>query len=390
MNHSALTLAYCTNIWSHHQVPVCTELARQLGADRFRMCLFEPIHAERRQMGWSAGEKGLPWVAGPPESPPDMKALTKLVCDAEVAVLGAVPLRVVEQRVRTGKPTFIMGERLNRRPLPWWRLLSPRGAVGRHRMRRAYNRASVHYLPIGHFAASDARQLGLFTQEMWTWAYFVTPSGPFVSRGHEGPRRLLWAGRYLGCKRVDLLIEALSKLPSDVPEWRLDLIGNGEHRPEIERMVNDRGLNRFVSFLDSIPADEVRERMRACDIYILPSNREEGWGAVVSEAMTEGCAVIANREAGSAEVLIEHRKSGMLFDDGDIVGLRDCIETLLRDDSLRDGLQKSAWERMATLWHPRVGAERLIHLSLGRLGHQPLPNYADGPCAKVSPGRLLR
>ena len=43
------------------------------------------------------------------------------------------------------------------------------------------------------------------------------------------------------------------------------------------------------------------------------SGRKEGWGAVVNEAMSSGCAVVADAEAGSVPYLIENSKDGFIY-----------------------------------------------------------------------------
>ena len=52
-----MKLAYCTNIWNHHQGPVCTELAKLLGPDDFKLLLHQPLDhkysLERIGMGWN-------------------------------------------------------------------------------------------------------------------------------------------------------------------------------------------------------------------------------------------------------------------------------------------------------------------------------------------------
>lgn len=75
MSSPSFSLAYGTNIWTHHQAPICTELVRLLGEDHFKMCLFEPVHEERRQLGWASDSPDHRWIAGPPSSSGDQLPL---------------------------------------------------------------------------------------------------------------------------------------------------------------------------------------------------------------------------------------------------------------------------------------------------------------------------
>ena len=72
--------------------------------------------------------------------------------------------------------------------------------------------------------------------------------------------------------------------------------------------------------------EQVRELMRNHDIYVLPSNAYEGWGAVISEALEEGMCVLASIESGAGATLLPPEN---LFPAGDVEGvarkLRECV-----------------------------------------------------------------
>lgn len=93
------------------------------------------------------------------------------------------------------------------------------------------------------------------------------------------PLRLLAVGRLDPIKAYDKLIGALSEY--DQP-WTLDLVGEGEHRGEIEAVVNRLQLQHKVTlpgFDNNIPA-----RMAACDAFIM-SSFSEGCSVALLEAM---------------------------------------------------------------------------------------------------------
>ena len=63
-----------------------------------------------------------------------------------------------------------------------------------------------------------------------------------------------------------------------------------------------------------MPVAEVRAFMRSHEVYVLPSNAYEGWGAVVSEALEEGMEVLGTYEAGSSATVLPQEN---LFHAGD-------------------------------------------------------------------------
>ncbi|MDR9824902.1 glycosyltransferase, partial [Vibrio sp. FNV 38] len=79
----------------------------------------------------------------------------------------------------------------------------------------------------------------------------------------------------------------------------LEMIGEGECRSEIEEMRSRYGLEDILNIRDFIRPEEVRRKMLDADIYLMTSDHQEGWGAVVNEAMNAGCALAASTAAGS-------------------------------------------------------------------------------------------
>ena len=379
-----LSLAYCTNIWNHYQAPFCKELAHLWGESHFKVCLFEPVDEERRQLGWPTDISNHEWLAGPPRSGGDMAQLSKIVCDADVAILGACPEDVKVARASTGKLTFIMGERICKKPFHGWRLLNPRFACGVKRFKNIANRENVHYLAIGAYASGDVYQIGAFGNRLWTWAYFPEiTSQPPQQRTAESIQ-ILWAGRMLNWKRVDILLKAVALVCHQPNFGRVDIVGTGPEKSRLLKLAQTLNMGRKCVFHEPVSPDRVRELMRQAHVYALPSNRHEGWGVVANEAMSEGAVLVANEQAGAATVLIDNGRTGFLFSDGDSEALASILQTLMTNATLQDTIRLAAWQNMQQTWHPNIGAERLVGLCQGLLGIAPMPNYREGPCCRVT------
>ncbi len=118
------------------------------------------------------------------------------------------------------------------------------------------------------------------------------------------------------------------------------------------------------------------------DIFLMTSHRGEGWGMVVNEALSCGCCVIANRELGAAPWLVEHGKSGFLYDDEFLDELLDKVVATGRDRLLDMG--RLGQQRMVDEWSARVAAGRVIELSAKLLdGDVEAAKYLfkEGPCS---------
>jgi glycosyltransferase involved in cell wall biosynthesis len=372
-----------TNMWSHHQLPVATELAKLLGFEHFKLALFEEVHDERRNMGWKE-KKQLPWVIGPPRTSAERQALIQECLDADVMVVGACPPDVMASRIATGKLTFIASERMLKKPFHGLRMLNPRYAKGIRRYRSMVNHPHVHALAIGYYAADDLQMIGAFADQIWSWGYFVDLPVTLLPPPPKRPLKLLWVGRMLNWKRVDLLLKAVDKLKSSGCIGECLIVGDGPEKKRLTALARKLSLDpNVVRFSLSVPFPEVRRLMREADVYVLTSNRHEGWGAVAGEAMGEGCVLVANDQTGAAKVLIQHGETGLLFNDGDVERLSGQLRHLAEDYPLRMCIRQQAWNQMQTLWSPPVAAKRLVALCEGLLGHSELSSFNSGPCTNM-------
>ena len=276
MSSPDLTLCYCTNMWSHHQAPISRELVRLLGDGRFKLCLFDPVCEEKRKIGYAGTAPEHKWIAGPPHFSGDLERLTRLVCDAEVAVLGSCPQEVRAARAATGKLTFVMSERMWKTPFHWWRMLNPRFARGIRTFKDMANRDNVHALAIGAYAAADVRRIGAYGDRVWTFAYFAELASRPPQPRPRDKLRILWVGRMLNWKRVDLLLKAVARVCRHPAFGRVDIVGVGPEYNGLLKLARKLGLGDQCRFHEPVAADHVRELMRQADVYVLPSNRYEG------------------------------------------------------------------------------------------------------------------
>lgn len=381
------TLCFCTNIWNHHQGPVCTELARQLGPERFKMCIFQPMNHEyssqRRHLGWDIDPPDESWIIGPPKDSCDLAEMMKLIYSADVVVIGYsifIPREFEQNRLMQGKLTLVMGERLFKTPINSLSILRRSFWTSIIQQRKRLNRSNVFYLAQGHYVARDLNLIHACEGRILKWGYLTTVNEQPPEERHNGKIKILWCGRMLAWKRVDLLIKAVCKLKNR-EQIEVNIVGDGDEHERLVEMVDKGNLGNCIKFYPPVTSVEVRLLMKKADIYVFASNRHEGWGAVLNEAMAEGCAVIANEAAGSTHELIQHGKNGLIFKDGSVEDLFGCLELYIKDASLRRSLGYRAWHDMYEIWSPKIGASRLIHLIEGINNNANLPCFLNGLCS---------
>lgn len=370
-----------TNAISHHQLPLARKIAEMVGVENFRFAVTDPpqTHVDRQQLGWNSQENE-PWIIRAGELDKDKKELEQWWDEADVVICGERRFSRMKDRLDEGKLTFYMSERWWKPPIGMARLLHPRYALMAARFAKIAKSSLFHYLPQGGCASDDMRRIAAFNGRMWQWGYFTELPNPLPSCDRNGGSlRVLWAGRMLAWKRVETLISAFSKLQQECQDAILTLVGFGPERFRLERLAGELLAENSYRFLPPMPVPRVLELMCQNHIYVLPSNGYEGWGAVVNEAMSVGCTVIASAVAGAAKTIIRNRENGLLFSPGDWRTLGDQLILLSCNEIMRRHLAVQGQRTIVECWAPAVAAERFLAVSKALLSNHPVPNYHNGP-----------
>lgn len=125
-----------------------------------------------------------------------------------------------------------------------------------------------------------------------------------TDRGDENRFRVLYVGRLVRLKAVDLLMEALAVAQSASGETSLllEIAGDGPERAALHELASRLTLSDTVKFRGWLNSDEVQQRVMSSDVVVLPSLAEAG-GVVVVEAMAAGRPVVVADWGGPAETV---------------------------------------------------------------------------------------
>jgi glycosyltransferase involved in cell wall biosynthesis len=157
-------------------------------------------------------------------------------------------------------------------------------------------------------------------------------------------------------KGFPVLFEALSSLPPETDNWHLDLLGDGQARPEYEKMVRSLNLTQKITFHGLQPKPRVAEFMRQADFLVLPS-LWENMGCVLIEAQACGVPSLATRTGGIPEIVSED--TGILVPPGDPSALRGALLEILRKNTCFD---PQVIVQKARRFSSEVISERLHHI----------------------------
>ncbi len=141
--------------------------------------------------------------------------------------------------------------------------------------------------------------------------------------------QVLYVGRLEGAKGVYDLLEAWVSVLAHCPDAQLILIGEDRTSGSILSQIQALGINESVHLTGPLPSQQVAEMMRRSRLFCLASHNE-GTPVCVMEALSCGLPVVATRVGGIPDV-VEHGKTGLLVEKGDVKGVADALISLLRD-----------------------------------------------------------
>lgn len=378
-----MTLAFFSNYFNHHQKALCDEWFKLLGED-FTFVETEPMEEFRTSMGWEI--KNVPsYVLEAHKGDTQKQKAMELANSCDVVIIGSAPETFVEQRIKNNRLTF----RYTERPLKEGiiKMFIPRLAKKFYRIHYKNRNKNLYLLGASAFASNDYRRLSSYPDKCYKFGYFpfihVWDMEELMEKKRENkPLRILWAGRFLKLKRADLLIEAAKGLKKDHIPFAIRIIGNGEEENKLKALVIKYGLEECISFCGFLSPEEVRKEMEAANIYVMTSNFLEGWGSVIYEGLSAGCAVVASHSCGSTPWLIQSGKNGYVFKNGDSKSLQNKLKRLLLDRELTELCGRNAYQQMQNLWNPEIAAKRVVEFSESiRKGHA--ISYQEGPLSKA-------
>jgi glycosyltransferase involved in cell wall biosynthesis len=258
------------------------------------------------------------------------------VVHANWVIPGGLIALVLKKLLKIPYIVTVLGDdayRLKSWPLPWLKKLVIRNAV-----------------VVSPLSTEMGEVLGLSPQQRRDW---VVPLGVDVDAISEAvgtrepePGRLLFVGRLVEKKGVDVLIEAMSRLP----EARLVVAGDGPDRAALEAQAQKLALSERVEFLGQQDVAGVREQFRRACAVVVPSRvgkagDSDGTPLVMVEAMAAGVPVVASR-LGGLEENIRSGETGLLVEPESVPSLVAGLTSALSDPTAAEGWAREARTQM--------------------------------------------
>lgn len=143
-------------------------------------------------------------------------------------------------------------------------------------------------------------------------------------------KELIFVGRLVSDKGVDLLLHALADLGLQGLAPRLTIVGKGPEEASLKRLVLDLNIADLVTFVGLKMGHELASLLNANKIMVIPSRWQEPFGIVALEGIACGCVVVGSEGGGLRDAI---GTCGMTFPNGDVKALTRCLADLISQPS---------------------------------------------------------
>jgi glycosyltransferase involved in cell wall biosynthesis len=314
------------------------------------------IVAELRRLGWTVDVHGLPGRF------PDADATAREALAETLAALPSGRPVVIDGLALGGLPEVAIrhGHRLRLAALVHHPLADERGlSIARRHCLLASERAALavarRVITTSRHTARRIADFGLPPPRVCTVEPGVAPMALAPANGD--PPRLLCVGTLSPRKGQDLLVRALHRLRE--LRWHCDCIGSSTRAPDFAHalagLIREARLDERIQLHGECDEAGLRAAYAGADLFVLPSHYE-GYGMVVTEAISAGLPVLTTTAGALADTL--PAGAGIAVPPDDVDALAAALGELIRNRGRRHALRDGARAARTTLrdW-PRAGAE---------------------------------
>lgn len=372
-----MKITFYSNFLNHHQLPFCKEMVKLIG-NNFKFVATEKIPHERIELGYEDMNDKYNFVVKEYENPTEASRLAKT---SDVIIIGSAPNKYMHKAIKNNVLCFRYSERIHRNgfSLKMWLSLIKNFTFKERR--------NTYLLCSSAYTSMDFAKSFAYINRTYKWGYFPEVKiykniNDIINK--KEMKSILWVSRFIKLKHPEIVIDLASKLKKDGYNFTIRMIGIGEEEHKISEMIRERKIEKNVKLLGSMSPADVRKEMEKSQIFLFTSDRREGWGAVLNEAMNSGCAVVANSEIGSVPFLIKNKNNGLIYEDKNFENIYKNVTTLLNDQKLCKKIGVNAYETMINIWNPKLVANRFIELANCLKKNKKCDKFLDGPCSKAN------
>ncbi|MBQ4584456.1 MAG: glycosyltransferase [Bacilli bacterium] len=368
-----MKITFFSNFLNHHQLPFCMEMVGKLGSN-FKFVVTEKIPEERIKLGYDDMNNAYDFVV---RSYEDEKEAFRLGLESDVVIIGSAPSKYIKKRLKYKKLTFRYSERIFKRGFNIRTWLS---LIKNYTFKE---RKNVYLLCSSAYAAHDYNCAFAFRNRTLKWGYFPKSyeydiEKLIAKKEKNKVVEILWVGRLVNYKHPEYAIEVAKRLKDDNIRFKMNIIGTGNLENKLREYIKDNELENEVYLLGAVNNKLVRSYMESANIYLFTSDYEEGWGAVLNEAMNSACAVVACHAIGAVPFMVRHNQNALIYKNGSKEELFSYTKELITNSKKRTKIAKKAYNTINDDWNASVASNRLLEIIND---FKRLNKFKDGPCS---------
>lgn len=383
-----MKVTFYSNFLTHHQLPFCMEMVSRYGDD-FKFVATIKITEERLKLGFKNLDDKYGFVVKAYESKEEYDKALKLAVESDIVIMGSTSDKYIEERLKQDKLTFRYRARVFSNGIMT--------IFDKEKMKLLYERhikyrknKNLYMLCANAYGANDFYKLGLYKNKIYKWGYFPETKEYNLeqlikNKEKSKPINIVWVARFIKWKHPEKMIKLAKKLVKDGLEFKITMIGTGTMYEKIKEEIHKNNLENYVELTGAVESDKVRDYMEKANIFILTSGKQEGWGAVLNEAMNSACAVITDINVGAAPFLINDSENGLLYKNFEELYM--YTKNLIEDNKLRKKLYENAYKTILETWNSKNATNNLINLFESIKDGQEY-KIKDGPASKATPIKI--
>lgn len=285
---------------SEHQTALCD--AFYAADNSFRFVGFGKINEQRKQIGFAD------YSARPYYIEAKSTELDDIFKSLDVAIVGGAPSYLIHTLISMNKRVFLFSERFYKKGT--WRRFIP--STLKSVKQRFENDNNFSALCASSFLPYDLKLSG-YNGKCYQWGYFLKKNDVNIDEilDNKIEDSILWVSRFIKLKHPEIMIKLATDLKKENVNVKITMVGDG---PLLDITKNDAKMHNLdIDFTGALSHNEVLDLMKKYKIFIFTSDKREGWGAVVNEALSCGCITIANKQIGSVKFLLENENTGLTY-----------------------------------------------------------------------------
>jgi len=377
-----MKIAFFSSVLNHHQIEFCDEMYKKYGDD-FTFVATMEMEEQRKKLKYPEYDR--PYKLKMHLNEESRAKGEELFQSADVVILGVLMEKSLRRRLRSGKITFLFKERLFKERPSAVKFIRSLLYVAREYW--AYKNKPFYMLAASAYSHQDFKSLGIFGEKTFAWGYFPPlkeyDEKLLVENKKSDVLNIFWAGRFLEWKNPFYLIDVANALKEKGFAFHIDVAGNGPVEDEFKKAVSDNKLEAVFTLHGALPQESIRELMEKANIYLFTSNRQEGFGVVLSEAMNSGCAVVASATAGSTKLLVSDNVNGRIYENDSSKELCEIVLDLAENPEKCEKLGLNAYRTMRDSQNAKVASERFSQVVTAMVQNINPSEFKEGPMRKI-------